>query len=160
MDKFTAFLEKILLPIARRLNTNRYLGALRDGFMSALPMIIFGSIFVVLANLPFLDKILSDGVLTSYKNALGPASASTLSIMGLFVICGIGFKLTQYYKMDGLYGGFVSIAAFIILTPQVLEGISGVIPSAALGAQGLFLGIFTAFLSVELYRFFLQKTGP
>lgn len=157
MDKFTTFLEKILLPIARKLNTNRYLGALRDGFMSALPMIIFGSIFIVLANLPFLDKILNEGAVTSYKNALGPASASTLSIMGLFVICGIGFKLTQYYKMDGLYGGFASIAAFIILTPQVLEGVSGVIPSAALGAQGLFLGIFTAFLSVELYRFFLQK---
>lgn len=32
MDKFTTFLEKILLPIARKLNTNRYLGALRDGY--------------------------------------------------------------------------------------------------------------------------------
>src|SRR5690606_39269371 len=36
-------------------------------------------------------------------------------------------------------------------------GVSGVIPTAILGAQGMFLGIFTAFISAELYRFFVKK---
>ncbi|MFP7255330.1 PTS cellobiose transporter subunit IIC [Terribacillus goriensis] len=156
-SKFTETLENILLPIADKLNNNRYLGALRDGFMVALPFIIFGSLFVVLANIPFLEKIISENALAEYQSILGPASASTLSIMGLFVIFGIAYKLTQHYELEALYGGFAALASFIILTPQVLEGVAGVIPSSALGAQGLFLGIFTAFVSVELYRFFVKR---
>lgn len=151
------FLESFLLPIADKLNNNRYLTSLRDGFMVALPLIIFGSIFVVIANLPFLDKVISAEALTAYQNALGPASAATLSLMGLFVIVGIGYKLTEYYEGEAIYGGVIAIASVLIMTPQVLDGVSGVIPTASLGAQGMFLGIFTAFISAELYRFFVQK---
>ncbi|WP_054788182.1 PTS cellobiose transporter subunit IIC [Gracilibacillus dipsosauri] len=157
MNKFMDFLERVLLPIADKLNNNRYLSALRDGFMVALPLIIFGSIFVVIANFPFLDKFLSEDAYAAYQNALGPASAATLSIMGIFVIIGIGYKLTEHYGVDAIYGGVVALAAFLILTPQVLEGVSGVIPTSSIGAEGMFLGIFTAFISAELYRFFVQK---
>jgi len=157
MNKFMGVLENVLLPIADKLNNNRYLSALRDGFMIALPLIIFGSIFVVIANFPFLDKVISADAYAKYQDALGPASAATLSIMGLFVIIGIGYKLTQYYKVDAIYGGVVALASFLILTPQVVDKVTGVIPTASLGAQGMFLGIFTAFISSELYRIFVQK---
>lgn len=157
MNRFMEILENILMPIAEKLNNNRYLTALRDGFMVALPLIIFGSIFVVIANFPFLDRMISEEAFTAYQNALGPASAATLSIMGTFVIIGIGYKLTEHYGGEAIYGGVVAFAAFLILTPQVLEGVSGVIPTSSLGAEGMFLGIFTAFIAAELYRFFVQK---
>lgn len=157
MNKFMEVLENFLLPIADKLNNNRYLTALRDGFMVALPLIIFGSIFVVIANFPFLDRMISEDAFAAYQNALGPASAATLSIMGLFVIVGIGYKLTEHYGLEAIYGGVVAIAAFLIMTPQVLDDVSGVIPTSILGAEGLFLGIFTAFISAELYRYFVQK---
>ncbi|MFD1067631.1 PTS cellobiose transporter subunit IIC [Oceanobacillus locisalsi] len=157
MNRFMELLENILLPIADKLNNNRYLTALRDGFMVALPFIIFGSIFVVLANLPFLDRLIGEEAFATYQNALAPASESTLSLMGLFVIVGIGYKLTQRYGLEAIYGGAVAIASFLILTPQVLEGVVGAIPAASLGAEGMFLGIVTAFVSAELYRFFTQK---
>ncbi|GAA0592185.1 PTS cellobiose transporter subunit IIC [Virgibacillus siamensis] len=156
-NKFMEFLENMLMPIADKMNNNRYLTALRDGFMVALPLIIFGSIFVVLANLPFLDKLIGEDAFAAYQSALGPASAATLSIMGAFVIIGIGSKLTESYDIEGIYGGVAALAAFLILTPQQFEGVSGVIPTFVLGAEGMFLGIFTAFIAAELYRFFVQK---
>ncbi len=156
-SKLMNVLEKLLLPLADKLNNNRYLTALRDGFMVALPLIIFGSIFVVIANFPFLDRLLSEEAYAAYQNALGPASAATLSIMGLFVIIGIGYKMTEHNGLEGIYGGVVSLAAFLIMTPQVLEGVTGVIPTSSLGAEGLFLGIFTAFIASELYRYFVKK---
>ena len=52
-SKFMEKLEDILLPIADKLNNNKYLSSLRDGFMVALPLIIFGSIFIVISNFPF-----------------------------------------------------------------------------------------------------------
>ena len=95
-NKFMQFLESFLLPLADALNNNRYLTALRDGFMVALPLIIFGSIFVVIANLPFLDRVISPEAYTAYQNALGPASAAMLSIIG------IGYKLTAHYGQEEL----------------------------------------------------------
>ncbi|MCC5895466.1 MAG: PTS cellobiose transporter subunit IIC [Alkalibacterium sp.] len=157
MDKFMEMLENVLMPIAEKLNNNRYLSALRNGFMVALPLIIFGSIFVVIANLPFLDRVLSEEGYAAYQNALGPASAATLSIMGLFVIIGIGYKMVEGRGGEAIYGGVVAIASFLVLTPQVLEETSGVIPTSSLGAQGMFLGIFTAFISAELYQLFVRK---
>lgn len=167
-------LEKFLMPIADILNNNRYLTALRNGFMVALPFIIFGSIFVVIANFPFLDQWISEEAYAAYQAALGPASASTLSIMGLFVIFGIGYKLTEHYGGESIYGGVLAVASFLILTPQMVETmitsdliegldsevahqVTGVIPTSSLGAEGMFLGIFTAFLAAELYRFFVGK---
>src|SRR5690625_5787450 len=77
--------------------------------MVALPLIIFGSIFVVIANFPFLDKMIGEDAFTAYQNALGPASAATLSIMGTFVIIGIGYKLTERYGGEAIYGGVVAL---------------------------------------------------
>ncbi|MCR6109826.1 PTS cellobiose transporter subunit IIC [Bacillus sp. A301a_S52] len=157
MNKFMEMLEKFLMPVADKLNNNRYLTALRDGFMVALPLIIFGSIFVVIANLPFLDRLIGEEAFGTYQGALSSASNATLTIMGLFVIIGIGYKLTQSYEGEAIYGGVAALAAFLILTPQVLEGVEGVIPTTSLGAQGMFVGIFTAFLAAELYQYFTRK---
>ncbi len=150
-------LEDILMPIADKLNNNRYLTALRNGFMVALPLIIFGSIFVVIANFPFLDQLLGEETFAAYQAALGPASEATLSIMGLFVIMGIGYKMVEERGGEAIYGAAVAIGSFLILTPQEVEGVGGVIPTGALGAEGMFVGIFTAFIAAEIYQYFVRK---
>lgn len=157
MNRFMEVLENVLMPVADKLNNNRYLTALRNGFMVALPLIIFGSIFVVIANLPFLDRLLGEEGYATYQNALGPASAATLSIMGLFVIIGIGYKMVEQRGGEAIYGGVVAIASFLVLTPQVVEDVSGGIPTSVLGAQGMFLGIFTAFFAAEIYQYFVKR---
>ena len=157
MNKFMSMLENVLLPVADKLNNNRYLTALRNGFMVALPIIIFGSIFVVLANLPFLDKLIGEDAYQAYQQALSPASQATLTIMGLFVIIGIGYKMVEQRGGEAIYGAAVSIAAFLVLTPQVLGDTANVIPTSVLGAEGMFLGIFTAFIAAELYQLFVSK---
>lgn len=157
MNRIMEFMENFLIPIADKLNNNRYLIALRDGFMVALPFVIFGSIFVVIANFPFLDKLIGGEAHEAFVNAISPASSATLNILGLFVIIGIGYKLAHNYELEGIYGGAIAVASFLVLTPQRLEEVTGVIPTASLAAEGLFLGVFTAFISVELYRFFVQR---
>ncbi|MCP8950091.1 PTS cellobiose transporter subunit IIC [Bacillus safensis] len=157
-DKISA----ILVPIAGRLNNNRYLGVLRDAFMLAFPLTIFGSIMVVLMNLPFLDKIMSKTVLEGVQSALNIAPSATISIMSVFVVFGIGYYLSKSYDVEAVFGGVIALASFLILTPFLLEQeggatIAGVIPVDRLGAKGMFLGMITGFLSAEIYRYFVQK---
>src|SRR5699024_9099099 len=111
MNKFMEILENILLPIADKLNNNRYLTALRDGFIVALPLIIFCAICIVIANFQFIARLNSDEAFTASQNALGHASEATLSIMRIFVIIGIGYKLTEHYGGEANYVGVVAVSS-------------------------------------------------
>ncbi|MBA4494784.1 PTS cellobiose transporter subunit IIC [Paenactinomyces guangxiensis] len=155
-------LSKILIPIAGKLNNNRYLKVLRDAFMLAFPLTIFGSIMVVLTNLPFLENLLSEGSLDTFRTALGVAPQTTMNIISLFIVFGIGYYLSKSYEVEGVFGGVVALVSFLILTPFVFqpegrEAVQNVIPIDRLGAKGMFLGMIVGFLAAEIYRFFVQK---
>lgn len=45
-------LESVLMPIADKLGKNRVLIAIRDGFLITTPLLIVGSIFLLIANFP------------------------------------------------------------------------------------------------------------
>ena len=53
MNNFIDNLAEKLTPLAGKLGSNRYLAVLRDAFMLSFPLTMFGSIVVVLNNLPF-----------------------------------------------------------------------------------------------------------
>ena len=155
-------ISQFLMPIAGKLNNNRYLGVLRDAFMLAFPLTVFGSIVVVLLNLPFLETFLSDGTITTLRDTFGVASSATMSIMSIFVVFGIGYYLSKSYEIEAVFGGVVALASFLFLTPFVVETqggetITGVLSLDRLGAKGMFLGMITAFLAGEIYRKAVQK---
>lgn len=45
-------LEKILMPLAEAIGRNKYLVSIRDGFLVSTPLLIAGSIFLLIANFP------------------------------------------------------------------------------------------------------------
>ncbi len=157
-DKISSF----LIPIAGKLNNNRYLGVLRDAFMLAFPLTVFGSMVVVLLNLPFLDKFLSADTISTLSNTFGVAQSATMSIMTVFVVFGIGYYLSKSYDVEAVFGGVVALASFLFLTPFVVETangevVTGVLSLDRLGAKGMFLGMITAFVAGEIYRKIVQK---
>ncbi|MGM9929467.1 MAG: PTS cellobiose transporter subunit IIC [Bacillus sp. (in: firmicutes)] len=154
--------SKFLMPIAGKLNNNRYLAVLRDAFMLAFPLTVFGSMVVVLLNLPFLDSILSESTITTLRDTFGVAQSATMSIMTVFVVFGIGYYLSRSYNVEAVFGGVVALASFLFLTPFVVEStsgevVSGVLSLDRLGAKGMFLGMITAFLAGEIYRKAVQR---
>jgi cellobiose PTS system EIIC component len=155
-------ISQYLIPIAGKLNNNRFLAVLRDAFMLAFPITIFGSIFVVLTNLPFLDKLMNEGSLANFRDMFGIASSATMGIMSIFVVFGIGYYLSKSYDVEAIFGGAIALVSFLMLTPFMVElengeVLSGVIPLDRLGAKGMFLGMITAFLATEIYRRIVQK---
>lgn len=158
VNKFMELLGEKLMPLAAKLGENRYLTTLRDAFMLAFPLTMFGSIAVVLMNLPFW----SDETKAVLQLYLGNAQSATMSIMTVFVVFGIGYSLSKYYKVEAIYGGAVALASFLILTPFFFnspdgELITGALSLDRLGAKGMFIGMITGFIAAELYRFFVQR---
>ncbi len=155
-------MEEPIMVIGEKLNNNTILKILRDAFMLAFPLTIFGSITLVIANLPFLDKLLGAERLAILQNMLNPASAVTMSIATVFIVLGIGYYFSKDQKVDALFGAAVALAAFLVLTPlEVIteneEVVSNVFSIDRLGAKSMFVGMFAAFFSAALYCKFVKK---
>lgn len=152
MNKFLDSISDKLLPVANKLASNRYLSILRDAFMLAFPLTMFGSIVVVICNLPFLN----DEIKALLNELLGSGQSATMSIMTVFVTFGIGYYLSKSYDVEGIFGGAISFASFLILTPFFVtsdsgETISNVLSLDRLGAKGMFLGMIVSFIAAEIY---------
>ena len=152
MNNFIDNLAEKLTPLAGKLDSNRYLAVLRDAFMLSFPLTMFGSIVVVLNNLPFW----SDDLKGTLGGLFGNGQNATMSIMTIFVTFGIGYYLTRSYDEDGVFGGAVSLASYLILTPfnfTTAEGaeVSGALSLDRLGAKGMFIGMLAAFIAAEIY---------
>lgn len=152
MNNIIDKLAESLTPFAAKLGNNRYLTVLRDAFMLAFPLTMFGSIVVVFNNLPFFPEELRGTLGT----LLGNGQNATMSIMTVFVAFGIGYYLTKSYDEDGVFGGVVALASFLILTPfsfLTAEGVevAGALTTDRLGAKGMFIGMLAAFLATEIY---------
>lgn len=98
-------------------------------------------------------------------------------IMTLYAVFGIGYSLAKSYDLDGLSGAIMAELTFLLTVvpasiPDVTDSIatlatknaelnaflqqlpSGyVIPAEHLGSAGMFIGIISAFIGVEVYRF-------
>lgn len=152
MNKFLDSISDKLLPVANKLASNRYLSILRDAFMLVFPLTMFGSIVVVICNLPFLN----DEMKALLNELLGSGQSATMSIMTVFVTFGIGCYLSKSYDVEGIFGGAISFVSFLILTPFFVTSDSGetilsVLSLDRLGAKGMFLGMIVSFIAAEIY---------
>jgi len=169
MGGFITFLENRVMPVAGRIAEQKHLQAIRDGIILTLPLLIIGSLFLIIGFLPipgyndFMSSVFGENWLTKL---LYPVNA-TFDIMALIVSFGVAYRLAEKYKVDPLSAGAISVAAFLLATPYKTmftpEGASaavevgGVIPVALMGSQGLFVAMLLAIISTEIYRKIIQK---
>lgn len=153
MDKFTNFLEEKLAGPMAVLSRQRHLVAVRDGIIATLPLIIVGSFFLIIAFPPLPE---SWGITQTLKANAGTILLPyrmTMFIMTMYATWGIGYSLAKSYKLDGVSGGILSAVAFMLtIVPQVVEELGWAMPMANLGGAGMFVGIITSFIAVEVLR--------
>lgn len=169
MSKIMDTMENKLMPVASKISGNKYLTAIRDGFMLAMPLLIIGAMSLLFANFPikgyaeFMTKIFGPNWNVFFVRPF----EATMAIMTIFVVFGIANSLAQQYELEGISSAAIALVAFFILTPFMTnftpEGskeifkITDVIPMEWIGAKGLFVGMITAVLSVEIIRFVVNR---
>lgn len=167
---FTEKLEKTLMPIAEVISRNKYLLAIRDGFLCATPLLIVGSFFMLIANFPiqgYLDWLKSTMVF-GYKlsSIISIPANTTFNLMAIFAIVGIGYSFSKQIKVNPGFGSVTGLIAWFVLMPQYTlftpEGATEAvkvssIPMDWVGAKGLFIGIFCVFISLHVYKYIFDK---
>ncbi|GGJ94147.1 permease IIC component [Lentibacillus kapialis] len=152
MNRFIEFMEKYFVPIASRIGSQRHLVAIRDGFVTIMPLMILGSMAVLINNLPigpyqdFLTNIFGGDV---WKQFGGNLWEGTFQIISILVAFTIAYQLAKSYDKDVLSSGIVSVASLIIMMRPIAEGAG--LPISWSGAQGLFIAIIVALVSTEIF---------
>ncbi|MCH4167626.1 MAG: PTS sugar transporter subunit IIC [Streptococcaceae bacterium] len=152
-------MEKYLTPFAVKLGNIKGLIAIRDGVSLAMPLIIGGSIFLIINSFPvpgwpeFLATLL-DGKLSSMLNHI---VNSTFGLMGLIATFGIARSMAQQYNVDGASAGVIAMSAWLILTPNIITDTAEGVPVSYLGSKGLFIGIVVGLVSAWIFKSFVLK---
>lgn len=168
MNKFLSFLENTLAPMGDRIGNQRHLKAIREGFMVAMPLILIGSIFLLLVSWPqeaFTNFLSAVGIL----DVLNLMNQSTMAIISLVACFGIAYRLSVGYGTDGPSAGVLALSSFVLMAPRfttqvfdksgesVAQTFDGAIPFSSLNSNALFLAIVIGLTSAEIYRIFIQK---
>lgn len=150
------FFEKLETKFAQpmsKISEQRHLRALRDGVISAIPFIIVGSFFLILAFPPIPESWAFHKWATAHITEILIPYRMTFWIMSLYVCFGIGYNLAKSYGLDPLSGAQLSVAAFLLSIMPIMTDDGLMLPMSSLGSVGIFPCMLLAIFSVEILRF-------
>ncbi len=158
MNNFADFLDKKLSTPMAKLAEQRHLRAVRDGIISTLPLIIVGSLFIIIGIPPLPENWEITQFLKANNGVIMLPYRMTMFIMTLYATWGIGYSLARSYKLDGVTGGVLSAMAFLLtIVPVSVPDVGWMMPMANLGGGGMFVGILMSIFAVEVFRFTTVK---
>ncbi len=161
------WIEKKLLPIANKLQRNRYLQSLQSAFMTLIPIMMVGSICIILCNplrdytqMAETDALYSffkgwSMFLQNYGEPVTILSWTCLYSISLWITVTISWYLSRYYKMNSIIPCLLSLSAFFVLCTTLTE--DGGFCSDYWGGEGLFAAIIIGICVTEAYRILTEK---
>ena len=112
-------LESVLMPLAEKIGKNKYLIAVRDGFLLSMPLLIVGSFFLLIANFPipgwsdFWARFFGEDWVSYFAK---PTDA-TFSIMAILAVVGIGYSFAEQMNVDKLFGAASAMVSWFLIMP-------------------------------------------
>ncbi|MDD9140740.1 PTS transporter subunit EIIC [Enterococcus avium] len=162
---FMGKLTEVLGNFATKVNSFRYIMVIKNAFASLIPVIItgaFGTLFsaMVFDNENGLARIKALSFLAELKPISSAVSYVTLSFLTIYAVFLIGIELARLNNVKGIFPGIVAVMSYLSVNLFVYEYVNAdnitVIAENVLAKQytdtkGLFLGMFVAIASIELY---------
>ena len=156
-DKFEAFMNKYLTPIANKMDKQRHLSAVKKAMVAMTPLLIIGSFCLIPEAIPNMigeNNPISQWILANLDIIYIPYNVG-MALMSLYVAAVISYHLAQSYKLDVPGTLSMGVIAFLMMAVDYTE--DGGIMTTYLGPKGLFAAMFASIIAVELYRWCKKK---
>jgi cellobiose PTS system EIIC component len=123
--------------------------AVRDGVVGSLPLILLGSLFLLLAQPPWpaISRFLPA------PSTLLAGYAACAGLVSIYACVATALSLSRRRETDGVAGATTALAVLLVAQHPVNK----MLPMAALGAAGLFPAFAAAIFSVEVLHFFARR---
>lgn len=152
LEKHQKFFDKI--------SKNIYLMAIKDGFLAAMPIILFSSIFILLTSVPPLLGINLPSGLNDWFNKI---YNYTMGFVGLYVAGTTAKAFTGSINQRIKGGRFINststmmaaMCGFMLLAIGTTK--SGAYLGDYFGTKGILSSFVSAFLTVHMYKFCVER---
>lgn len=156
-DKFEAFMNKYLTPLANKMDKQVHLSAVKKAMVAMTPLLIIGSFCLIPEAIPNMigeNNPVSQWILNNLDIIYIPYNVG-MGLMSLYVSVIIAYHLANSYKQDVPGSVSMGLIAFLMMTVQYTE--DGGIDTTYFGTKGLFAAMFASLIAVVLYRWCKKK---
>lgn len=153
MNKLIAQIEKGK-PFFEKISRNIYLRAIRDGFIASMPVILFSSIFLLIAFVPnifgfYWSEEVVGMLMKPYNYTMGVVALLVAGTTAKSLTDSVNRDLESTNQINFLSTMLASITGFLILASDAIEG---GFASGFLGTKGLLSAFVSAFVIVNIYK--------
>ncbi|HFQ7848848.1 TPA: lactose-specific PTS transporter subunit EIIC [Streptococcus pneumoniae] len=154
MDKLIIFIEKGK-PFFEKLSRNIYLRAIKDGFISSMPAVLFSSIFILIAAVPNIfgfkwsDEQLAF-ILKPYNYSMGILALLVAGTTAKSLTDSVNTRSMEKINQINYMSTF--LAAVVGLLILAADPIEGGFANGLLGTRGLLTAFLAAFITVNIYK--------
>lgn len=125
MDRFLTWMEKNFMPVASKIGSQRHLVAIRDAFISIMPVTMVGSIAVLL-NVFFRDlpnTWFGEGnrfveAMQQLIEINGNVYFGSIVILGMVFTFSLGYHLAKSYNVNPIAGGIIAFSSVVVCMNQ------------------------------------------
>lgn len=145
-------------PFFRKIAANKYLRAVRDGFIGLMPIIIFSSIFLLIANVPMIwhyswPKGVSDALNMFYNMSMGVLSLMAASTVSKALADSLNLELPKTSQIPVVGVQFTAQVSFILIAVDTFVNQAGNLyfSTQMIGTKGLLCAFLVAFITPNVY---------
>lgn len=153
MNKLIGLIEK-MKPFFEKVSRNPYLRAIRDGFVSCIPVILFSSIFILVACVPnifgyYWPANVDTALWKAYNYSMGILSILMVATIAKSLAENFNNKLPKTRQINIVSVMIVSIISFLLVSVETVEG---GLSTTYMGTKGLLAGFIVAFIVPNIYK--------
>ena len=154
MHKLIELIEKGK-PFFEKISRNKYLRAIRDGFIAGMPVILFSSIFILIAYVPnawgfHWSKEIENFLMTPYSYSMGILAFFVGGTTAKALTDSINRDLPATNQINFLSTMLASMVGFLLMAAEPAK--EGGFLTAFMGTKGLLTAFIAAFVTVNVYK--------
>lgn len=158
MDAIIKPIEK-MKPFFDKVARNKYLKAIKDGFISSMPIILFSSIFLLIAYVPnvfgfYWSKEIETIIMKPYNYSMGILAIAVAATTTKHFTDTLNREMPANNQINSISTMICAICGFLILSSDALEG---GFASEFMGSKGLLTAFMTAFVVGGIYKFCIKR---
>lgn len=166
MEKLIALIEKGK-PFFNAIARNKYLKAIRDGFISVMPIIIVWGIFLLVSAVPnvwgfYWPAEINDVLMKAYNYSMGIVALCAAATTAKHFCDAQNRDLPKSNQINFISVMIASVIGFMLLSSDAISfedggvAISG-LANGYLGSKGLLTAFIAAFATGIIYKFFVSR---
>lgn len=146
-------------PFFEKVSRNIYLRAIRDGFISGMPIILFSSIFMLVAYAPNIfgfhwsPKI--EAIITKpYNYSMGILAIIVAATTAKNLTDSINRDMPSNNQINNISTMIAAIVCFLLIS---VDSIDGGFANGYMGSNGLLTSFISAFIVCNVYKFCIKN---